>query len=454
MSDAWKPQDKQELALKTVAFEILYGGARGGGKTDCGMVWMLKGVGHPRFRGLVIRKNADDLRDWIARARVMYSAMGAEVVGQPPEVRFPSGATIVTGHLKDENAYEKYQGHEYQRILLEELTQIPDEERYLKLISSCRSTIEIDPRVFCTSNPLGVGHAWVKKRFVDLSVNDGEVFEDPKTGRTRCYIPATIEDNPILMRRDPEYRSFLTGLPDQLRKAWLEGSWEVMVGMYFEDLERSIHLYKPKDVEILDYWPRFVSIDWGYKDPMAVYWHAVGPDQHIYTYREMYESGLLDIEAAKKVLELTGKEKIEYYVGDPSSFPVTIPHLKYGKIQPVKRFEVWGEAGISILMGENDRISGWSRMRQYLRPRDYMGKKSSWWHISTECPQLWSELSTAIYDKRIVEDIAPNCLDHALDSCRYGLMSRPPLWVEKERELTELEAAEKYWDRQRENENC
>lgn len=207
-------------------FEILYGGARGGGKTDAGMAWMLYDIDHPRFRGLVIRKNSKDLNDWIARAKEMYKPARADFVRE--EIRFPSGSAIVMGHLKDDDAYEKYQGHEYQKILIEELTQIPSERRYLQLISSCRSTIqELRPQVFATTNPGNAGHEWVKKRF-GLQGDTSKPIRtvDEKTGRARVFIPARVDDNPHLMTNDPDYVKFLEGLPDGLKEQWRYGMWD------------------------------------------------------------------------------------------------------------------------------------------------------------------------------------------------------------------------------------
>lgn len=455
----WKPYPKQEFALKKVAFEILFGGSRGPGKTDTGIVWMCKPIANPKYRGLVIRKNADDLRDWIDRARRMYFGLGAEVVGKPAEIRFPSGAKIVTGHLKDDNAYEKYQGHEYQRMLIEELTQIPDEERYLRLISSCRSTVDgLDPRVFCTTNPLGPGHVWVKKRFVDPAPAM-EKFKDKETGRTRIFIPATIDDNPTLLEKDPEYRNFLNGLPSELRAAWRDGSWDVMVGMFFDNFDRKLTVYNPADVKILPTWKRFRSVDWGYSSPMAVLWHAVGPDKHIYTYREWYKTNYLDVDAAREINEISKMyddetkswvpENIEYTVGDPQSFPVKIAHYKFGQIQSVARYEVWAEQGIPMIMGDSARIQGWSRMREYLQPRDYKGEEVTYWHISNTCVNLIEELSTAIRDKNKPEDVT-DCKDHAIESARLGLMSRPPIFEEKKFYTSHLQAAEAQMKREEE----
>lgn len=235
----WKPHPQQELALSIApsqAFEILYGGARGGGKTDAGQAWFLYDHEHPKYRGLVVRRNADDLRDWIDRARYFYRSLG-EVVGNPPEVRFDTGAVIRTGHLKDANAYTKYQGHEYQRQLIEELTHIPSEEQYLKLIASCRSTIpELEPQVMANCNPDGPGFSWVKRRWgIEGTPTEPIWTQDKETGLWRVFVPARVQDNPTLMENDPNYIKMLKGLPDGLRQAWLEGSWAdpIIPGAYY-----------------------------------------------------------------------------------------------------------------------------------------------------------------------------------------------------------------------------
>jgi hypothetical protein len=224
----WKPQEKQAQALSRIEFEVLYGGARGGGKTDAGQAWLLYDKDHPLYKALVIRKNADDLSDWIERAKRMYAPTGAQFTGQPALIRFPSGAFIKTGHLKDDSAYTKYQGHEYQKMLIEELDQIASEDNYLKLISSCRSTVkEISPQVFGTTNPGGRGHSWIKRRWRLQGIpNKPIVTKDEVTGRARVFIPARVDDNQFLMEADPTYVKFLDGLPDGLREAWRLGSWD------------------------------------------------------------------------------------------------------------------------------------------------------------------------------------------------------------------------------------
>ncbi len=240
----WKPQPKQTLALISDADEILYGGARGGGKTDAGQAWLLYDKDNARYRALVIRRNADDLKDWVDRANYMYLPTKARITGNPAEIEWPSGAKARTGHLKDENAFTKYQGHEYQKILIEELSHIPREKDYLKLIASCRSTVEgIKPQIFSTTNPDDPGLEWIKQRWdipdepdfdkvyttykeVEILGTDGKITI---AKRKLVFIPAKLEDNPILVEKDPSYVILLESLkavdPD-LYDAWRKGSWK------------------------------------------------------------------------------------------------------------------------------------------------------------------------------------------------------------------------------------
>ena len=243
----WAPQPKQVLALERCEFEILYGGARGGGKTDAGQAWEAFSSDetgnpvylNPRFAGLVLRQQSKDLNDWIERAKHMYRATGAEFTGNPIKIRFPSGAYIITGHLNDIDSYGQYQGHEYQRVLIEELTQIASEISYVKILSSCRSTVpNLKAQIFCTTNPGDVGHDWVKKRWKIPDIVTEQVIVTPTEFGDRAFIHATVYDNKILNETDPNYTKQLEAIPDEnLRRAWLMGEWgnPIIPGAIYKD---------------------------------------------------------------------------------------------------------------------------------------------------------------------------------------------------------------------------
>ena len=302
----WQPHPRQEVALLRAQDdidELLYGGARGGGKTDAGQVWLIepKYIKHPKYRALVVRKNADDLSDWLDRAEQMYAPLGGVRTGLPAVFTFPSGAKIKTGHLKDKGAYTKYQGHEYQKMLIEELTQIALEGNYEKLLGSCRSTIaELKAQTFATTNPDGDGHEWVKKRF-DCNNPDEKVreFHDEQTGVTkrRLFIPAKVEDNPTLVDNDPGYVAYLNNISDEtLRKQWRDGSWEepIIEGAYyktqFDKIKNENRITKvpyESGIEVDTWW------DLGMSDHMTIWFtQIIGTEKRVIDYLEAEGEGL------------------------------------------------------------------------------------------------------------------------------------------------------------------
>nr|AKH47998.1 PBSX family phage terminase large subunit [uncultured marine virus] len=297
MEVRWKPQPKQEIALKSNANEILFGGARGGGKTDTGMTWLMYDIEHPKYRALVIRRNATDLSDWIDRARDMYSGSKGKMVGDT--FIFPSGARIRTGHLADKEAYQKYQGHEYHKIVMEELTHIARESDYEKLLASCRSTVDgLVPQIFCTTNPDGPGHEWVKERW-EIPDTPSEPVTSFKKGRKLVFIPSSVYDNEILITKDKEYVKYLESIEDEeLRRAWLEGSWEgfgVEGAYYREQMRRTesegrvvSNLYDPLI-------PVSTWCDLGIADSFSIgYFQAIGKEVRVIDYDEFEGEGLKD----------------------------------------------------------------------------------------------------------------------------------------------------------------
>lgn len=426
----WKPNaGRQTIALTRSEKEILYGGARGGGKTDAGLAWMVDPayINHPAYAGLVIRRNADDLSDWIARAHRFYMPIGATIAGNPPVIKFPKGCFIRTGHLKDQNAYEKYLGHEYQKMLVEELTQIPRESDFEDLISSNRSTIPgLPAQVFATTNPGGPGHVWVKGRFVDVA-NMKTFVVNPQDSEekqiTRIFIPSTMDDNPILKTADPQYVAKIENIKDpKKRAAWRDGSWDTFSGQFFEKWSPEKHIIP--DLELSPYWHRYRGIDWGYSAPACCLWIAVDFEGNHYIYRELYIKNQTPRQFAKKVIQMTDRaEKIVGTYADPSIWAKN----QYGRGENNDQAttksiaQLFEECGLFCSQGNNDRQSGWQALRDILYWDENIQPKL---YVVSNCEEFIRSFPQLVYDdhKGKYEDVNTLGDDHAADALRYAVM--------------------------------
>ena len=426
----WQPHEGQQTFALSVddVYECLFGGSRGGGKTDVGIVWAGIPAQNPRYRGLVIRKTSEDLSDWISRAKRLYSPLNAEVTGKPSVIRFPSGAEIRCGHLRDENAYEKYQGHEYQRILIEELGQIPNEESYLKLISSCRSTIpDLEPKVFCTANPGGKGHAWIKSRW-GIGLREPNVaFRDLVSSRYRIYIPATIQDNPTLLENDPDYVGYLESLPEPLRSAWLLGDWDIFSGQYFTEFHPSVHVITEDEARKMGYGDEinnhYIGVDWGFAAPFCALWNQVTHDGKVFFYDELYGTERHPAYWGEMIANKSRGRNIISTLGDPSMY-IRNPMSWNNPASQMPSDKSVADALISsgvpnLSPANNNRVNGWRNMAQLMHHSE--GLKPNLYIIKGACPNLERTIPIMVRDDKNPEDIDTTLEDHALDSARYSL---------------------------------
>lgn len=409
------PSERQREFFLSRARHTAYGGARGGGKSwAMRRKFILLALRYPGLNLLLLRRTLPELREnhLIPMQRELY---GFAVYNSAERVfRFPNGSRIKLGYCDTMQDVYQYQGQEYAVIGLEEATHFTEEQ--MRFLTTCNRTTRKDfsPRMYYTCNPGNVGHAWVKRLFID------RLYAENENPNDYLFIPARIYDNKVLLDADPNYIRQLEALPEELRRAHLDGDWDVHAGQYFREFSRDRHVIEP--FEIPSWWRRFRSMDWGYNDPCCVLWHAVDGENRVYTYRELYVRETRAGEVASMVLELSRGESISYTVASPDMWQKRGAVLSgAGGFEGETLAELFTSSGLSLTPADNSRVPGWNRVRDFLAVAPD-GRPN--WLCFSDCRNLIRQLPALQFDQHNREDAADGD-DHAPEALRYALMSRP-----------------------------
>ena len=234
----WKPHPGPQSEFHSrLEDEVLFGGSKGPGKTDCLISEALRQTDNPNYHGIILRRTFPQLKEVLDRVHVLYPQLKAVWNGDDKRYTFPNRSKITFGSCKDEKSKEDYQGKQFQFIGFDQLEQFT-ESQYNFISAQCRTA---DSSLKCyvrsTGNPGGVGHRWIKRRFIDNRI-PGKTYKREYTlpngeviTRTSCFIKATIYDNPTLLKADPTYLANLMSLPEAERKAYLEGDWNAFTSL-------------------------------------------------------------------------------------------------------------------------------------------------------------------------------------------------------------------------------
>ena len=251
----WIPQPKQETFLKNPAFEAGFGGAKGPGKTDALIVDGSAQIEKPNYKAILFRRTHKQLEEIYLRTLKWFTPMKASWNGDKKCWTFPTRAKFYLSHCQHEKDKENHQGQEYHWMGFDQLESFSKTiYDYLKM--QVRTT---DPTINCfiraSFNPGGIGHAWVKKHFIDVCPFDGKVRSFIKVGDeykqvnygtpgslTRAFVFSTIYDNKHILENDPTYLANLESLPEKMRKAMKDGDWDAFEGQYFSEFDRGVHV--------------------------------------------------------------------------------------------------------------------------------------------------------------------------------------------------------------------
>lgn len=450
----WSPQPRQAAFMARGEWEALYGGAAGGGKSEALVMEALRQVHIPHYKALILRKTYPQLSELIEKSLRYYPRAfpGARFHDGKHLWTFPSGARVIFGSMQHPEDKIKYQGQAYDFIAFDELTHFTWEE-YSYLFSRCRPN---GPGTRCyiraTANPGGVGHAWVKDRFITAAPPMTTIWQEVayrdaggtlrKGRRSRVFVPASVYDNQALLDNDPGYVLSLAALPAAQRAALLEGSWDSFSGQVFDrwrndpagyQTGRGTHVIDP--IPIPESWPIWRGFDWGFSRPFSVGWYAVDPDRRLYRVRELYGcTGEPNMgvkwepsRVAREIRRIEGEDpnlkgRAIHAVADPAIF-ASSGGESVGDI--MARHQVYWDRG------DHQRLPGKMQVHDRLA-FDESGRPML--YVFKTCKHFIRTLPALVYSPSDVEDVDTNGEDHIYDELRYVCMANPMPHRPKDRE--------------------
>jgi phage terminase large subunit len=455
LDDCYKPFPRQEQFHESKAKYRLFGGAAGPGKTKA-LLWeaIFQANEVDGADTLLLRRTYPELESSLIAyfRRDVPRHLYKKYNDSKHVVTWLNGSTTRFGYCRNENDVYQYQGAEFLFIGIDELTHFTLKQwQFLTSRNRCpeklyRKGLNQGKRIFLcmagATNPGNVGHAWVKALWIDRKPPSGSDSADGYNPGDYEFIRAWLSDNPIYAN-DVEYRRTLDVLPQHLRRAFLDGDWNVFAGQYFDIFDYGRHTARPEEIRLEAWWPRWISIDWGFQHPSAVYWHCAVPAEansrqltadrrtaqfgsspsavscelsavgsRIVTYREFVQNGLSPRMLAQGIAERSGRENISDVFLSPDAFAHRTAEASIA--------EQLGDVLIANGLprpaaADDDRIGGWQFMYQLL--------ESNSWVITENCTKLIECMPTLVRDNARSEDIRKMDGDDPADSARYGLVS-------------------------------
>lgn len=429
-----RPSDKQIQFLTASTKHVCYGGARGGGKS-----WVVRQKARllaNRYKGikiLIVRKSYPELiNNHINPLKDDLWGM-ARYNATEKVFTFKNGSTIKFGYCAADKDLDQYQGAEYDIIFLDEATQL--QEDWIKKITACvRGVNDFPKRIYYTCNPGGASHAYIKRLFVTRQFLPAE---DPNDYTP--LIQAKVTDNRALLESQPDYVKQLQALPPHLREMWLEGSWDVAEGMFFEEWRDRPEHYKDRQwTHVIDpfkvpkSWEVYRSFDWGYHHPFSCGWWAVDYDGVIYRIAELY--GVQRSRDGTTLANEGLKWTPDHVFSEIRRMEEEHPLLAGREITGVADPAIWdAETGISFAetaakhgiffsKGDHKRIPGWMQCHYRLA---FSQEGYPQMYVFSSCKDFIRTIPTLMYDEHHHEDLDSDGEDHAADEWRYFCMSRP-----------------------------
>ena len=374
---------------------IGYGGARGGGKSH----WMLAQMGVddcqrvPGLKCLLLRKvGKANLEHFEDLRRKLFFKLPHEFSAFRGILTFANGSRIIAGHFQSEKDIDAYLGLEYSVIGIEEATTLTS-RKFQDISTCCRTSIpNWRPRIYSTTNPGGVGHAWYRARFV-------QPFMEKRETETR-FVPARVADNSF---NNPEYRKVLENLTGWQKRAWLNGDWDIAAGQYFTTLRREVHVVESFDETRAREF--FIALDYGFAHYTVALLGCTDGDGNIFVVDEHAERLWLPERHAAAIKAMVGRHNIgerKLTVGDLKRI-VAGADVFSRQSDGTTIAAQYAKHGITLRCANTDRVNGWAEIMT--RFGDVDGGIRPTLFIHSRCSRLLETLPSLQHDPNKAEDI-------------------------------------------------
>jgi hypothetical protein len=461
----WRAQPRQDVALSCPAFEVLFGGQKGGGKSDvliarpapllslAHQIYTETGERQERCRIVIFRKNIAHLTDLITRAKEIYPKLDPQAgIGgwRQHEKRFyfTSGAFVEFAHLDGPDDHQGYNGQELRGICLDQAEEIPFEVVQFLRAQVRTSDPRYDDYLFCfyTANPGGRHAQWVKDYFIESCPPNKIVKKEIKLrdGRTmtttRAFVPSSLRDNQYL-DRGGAYEANLRTLPEHMQRMYLDGDWNAVVGAYFSHVWRKdIHVIP--SFPISDAWEVKYGLDWGSTAPASAHWGTRDEEGDVYIIDELYGPGVTGRTFGEKMVRKFENQKWGPRKRGINEVYGLVDYHAFSKngAEGMSPGQGLISCGLRLFDANKDRLAGWEQVIERLllqangKPRLYI--------FGDRCPNLVRTLPSLRGDPNKPDDLDTDQEDHAADSLRYLLMDWP---VASTRKVNKQDAEVERW---------